>query len=984
MQFSILGPLDVRVDGCAVALGGVMPRGLLVVLLLHANEAVSAERLALALWGEEAPAGAVKTVQVHVSRLRRALGDPDLVVTTPAGYWLRVRPGELDAEHFDRRVADGRRALADSHAEQAGSMLREALGLWRGPPLADIASLPFAPVEIARLEEQHLAALELRVEADLAAGRHAELVGELQRLTSQHPWSERLHGQLMLALYRSGRQADALEAYRDARAALVDELGVEPSPELRDLEQAILGHDPAVQAPAAPSPASPAPASLLPASLTRTVGREEDVCEVVEWLRRDDVRFVTLTGPGGVGKTRLSVDIARVLAAELRDGAWFVALAATAEPVHVPSTIAQALAAMPLGGETPEEAIRRFLAPKEALLVLDNCEHLLAAAPTVGELLAVSPALNVLTTSREPLRVGAERCFAVSPLGFPVDGDPAEVERAAASALFVERCRHHDATFAVTEGNAGAIANICRRLDGLPLAIELAAARTPLLGPEELDRRLAQSLDALGPAARDAPARQRTLRATIDWSHRLLAPEEAEAFARFAVFAGGATVAAAECVTDADLDALEGLVDKNLLQRRDGATGEARLLMLETIREYARERLDTVGAVAEIHDRHCRHYLALAESAEPALSTGEEADWLPRLDAEVDNLRAALDWSLRHGDPTLGLRLAGLLAEFWDIRGMSSEGLEWLQTALEAATDAAPIHDRARAVRAELKLLEEQGSFFDAGGLLEQASARAIEALALSRRAGDPSGIADALLLLGHLEAGESLPQRRRQALAEEALIHARQAGDERLIADALKDRAVALPLDQGTAEFEQAVTALRKLGAARSLAMLYNSAAYNAIKAGSPGRARPLLEHAESFARELGDQMLLCAVSGNAGLAALFTGDIDAAREAFDAELRICHELVIPWLASEALAGLSAVASLHDDLERAARLLGAATASGPIGDAEVIAQLERDFFAPARERHGDRQWGECHAAGAELSFADAIELGLDRVPMPR
>jgi predicted ATPase/DNA-binding SARP family transcriptional activator len=983
MQFSILGPLDVRADGRAVALAGVMPRGLLAVLLLHANQAVSAERLALALWGEEAPAGAVRTVQVHVSRLRRALGDPDLVVTTPAGYRLRVRPGDLDAEDFERLVADGRRALADSHAEQAGSLLREALGLWRGPPLADVASLPFAPVEIARLEEQHLAALELRVDADLAAGRHDELIGELQRLTRHHPWSERLHGQLMLALYRSGRQADALEAYRDARAALVDELGVEPGPELRNLERAILGHGPAAQAPAPPAPAGQPSAGRLPANLTRTLGRDQEVSDVVECFHRDDVRLVTLTGPGGVGKTRVSVDVAHVLEAEFKHGAWFVALAATVEPAPVASTVAQALAITPLAGETPAEAVRRFLAPKEALLVLDNFEHVLSAAPIVSELLAAAHGLNVLTTSREPLRVGAERCFAILPLAVPVDGRPAEVEQAAASALFVERCRHHDPTFAVTEDNARAIASICRRLDGLPLAIELAAARTPLLGPQELDARLAQSLDALGPAARDAPARQRTLRTTIDWSHRLLAPEEARAFARFASFAGGATVAAAEHVTGADLDALEGLVDKHLLQRRHSATGEARLLMLETIREYARERLDADQAASEIHDRHCRYYLALAESAEPALSTTAEDKWLPRLDADVDNLRAALDWSLGRGDALLGLRLAGLLAEFWDIRAMSGEGLEWIQKALEAAGDDAPIADRARAHRARLKLLEEQGSAQDAGGLMEQARAHAIEALSLSRQAGDPSGIAAALMLLGHLETAESHPQRHREALAEEALTYARQADDDRLIAEALTERAVALGPDRGAVELEHAITALRKIGAARNLAVLYNQAAYSAIKAGTHDRAPPLLEHAESLARELGDQMMLCAVSGTAGLAALFTGAIDDARAAFDEQLQICRDLVVPWIASEGLAGLSAIASRGGDLDRAARLLGAATASGPIGDADVIAQLERGFFAPARERHGHRQWTEGCAAGAELGFEDAIELALNPATIP-
>jgi predicted ATPase/DNA-binding SARP family transcriptional activator len=979
MQFSILGPLEVRADGHAAALGGVMPRGVLAVLLLHANEAVTMDRLALALWGDDAPAGAVKTVQVYVSRLRRALADSDLVVTTPGGYRLRVRPGELDAERFERLVAAGRRALADGHAEQSGTVLREALGLWRGPPLADVASLPFASAEIARLEEQHLAALELRVDADLAAGRHAELIGELQRLTSQHPWSERLHRQLMLALYRSGRQADALEAFRDARTALVDELGVEPSPELRGLERAILGHDVAVQAPAPSPPASHLTASPLPALPTRTVGRDQDICEVAEWLRRDDVRLVTLTGPGGVGKTRLGVEVARVLEAEFEDGAWFVPLAATAEPVHLASTVAQGLAITPLSGETPEEALRRFLAPKDGLLVLDNLEHLLSAAPIVAELLASAPALKVLTTSREPLRVAPERCFAVLPLVVPVDGRPAEVERTAASALFVERCRQHDATFAVTEDNAQAIASICRRLDGLPLAIELAAARTGLLGPKELNTRLAQSLDALGPAARDAPLRQRTLRATIDWSHRLLAPQEAQAFARFAIFAGGATVAAAEHITDADLDALEGLVDKHLLQRRHSATGETRLIMLETIREYARERLDADEALAEISERHCRYYLELAEFAEPAMGTAAEVEWLARLDADVGNLRTALSWSLSRGDPRLGLRLAGLLAEFWDIRAMSSEGLQWLQSALQVAGDDAPIDDRARAQRARLKLLEEQGSAQDVGGLMQQARALAIEALALSRQAGDPSGIAAALVLLSHLETTKSLPQQRRQALAEEALIYARQADDERLIAEALTEQAAALGPDRGAVELEQAIAALRKIGAGRNLAILYNQAAYNAVKVGIHDRARPFVQDAASLARELGDDMMLSAVAGTAGLAALFTGALDEARAAFDEQLRICQTLVIPWFASEALAGLSAIASRNGNLDRAARLLGAATARGPIGDPDVIAQLEHGFFTPARERHGDRQWSQAYAAGAELSFADALNLGLDR-----
>src|SRR5215213_5573933 len=250
MEFGILGPLVVRADGRSVPLGGGKPRAVLAVLVLHANQPVSAERVAVALWGEDVPPSAVKTVQVYVARLRKALDDPDVLVTTPAGYCLRVRPGELDAERFEREIADGRQALATGRAQHAAAQLRAALELWRGPPLAELASTPFAPAEIARLEEQRLAALEVRIDADVAAGRHAELIGELQQLTTQHPWRERLHAQLMLALYRSGRQADALEAYRHAREVLVDELGIEPGAELHDLHEAILAHEPSINAPA--------------------------------------------------------------------------------------------------------------------------------------------------------------------------------------------------------------------------------------------------------------------------------------------------------------------------------------------------------------------------------------------------------------------------------------------------------------------------------------------------------------------------------------------------------------------------------------------------------------------------------------------------------------------------------------------------------------------------------------------------------------
>src|SRR4051794_27310663 len=295
MEFGILGPLEVRVDGRTVAFGGARPRAVFAVLALNANQPVSAERLAVALWGEDVPPSAIKTVQVYVARLRKALEDPDVLVTTPAGYCLRVGPGELDAERFERQVADGREALAAGGAEHAAAQLREALGWWRGPPLAELAATPFAPAEIARLEEQHLAALELRVEADLVVGRHAELIGELQQLTSAHAWRERLHAQLMLALYRSGRQADALEAYRHAREVLVEQLGVEPGAELRDLHEAILAHDPALDGrPARGGRPSGERDRALPAPPNRTIGRERELRAAAALLRDPATRLLTL------------------------------------------------------------------------------------------------------------------------------------------------------------------------------------------------------------------------------------------------------------------------------------------------------------------------------------------------------------------------------------------------------------------------------------------------------------------------------------------------------------------------------------------------------------------------------------------------------------------------------------------------------------------------------------------------------------------
>jgi tetratricopeptide (TPR) repeat protein len=530
--------------------------------------------------------------------------------------------------------------------------------------------------------------------------------------------------------------------------------------------------------------------------------------------------------------------------------------------------------------------------------------------------------------------------------------------------------------------NARAIAGLCRRLDGLPLAIELAAARTTVLDPQELNTRLARSLDVLGGGPRDAPDRQRTLRATIDWSYRLLSPPEAEAFARFAVFAGGATIEAAQAVTGAGLDALQGLVDNQLLLRRHGPSTDTRLQMLETVREYARERLDADEDGAETHRRHCLEFLTLAERVEPELHTRGEAQWLPRLEVEIDNVRAALDWGLRY-DPTRALRLAGLLVRYWEIRGRSAEGLDWVEAALEAAGDDAPIRDRARARWGQVRLLVDQGAAYDAQGLQEQARAHGVEALALAREAADRAVIAEALLALAGIEMAASHPQRRRRELAEEALIYARDVGDDRLVASALFELALSLPAEQADAELEEAAAALRQISSSRVLTILYSNASYNAIKAGRPKRARPLLDRALPLARDLDEPLTLALVYGNVGLEALFIDDLDRAQDAFDKQLRLCSEQVVPHFAGEPLGGLAAIAARRGDPERAARLLGAATATGPVGDADVNAQLEEHFFEAARARHGPQGWRRAYAAGAEMSFDEAVGFALSPRPTP-
>ena len=405
--------------------------------------------------------------------------------------------------------------------------------MWRGPPLSDLAFESFAQGEIARLEELRLAALERRFERDLADGRHADLIGQLTAALREHPLRERFTAQLMLALYRAGRQADALAAFQDARSRLVEELGLEPGEELKALQRRILEHDPALDL-----ATRARRRTSLPASPSSFVGRRRELEHLRELLQRRGPRLLTLTGAGGTGKTRLALEIARRLEDGFADGACFVPLAAVGDGELVAPAIAQALGVRPGPGQSIAEALKAFVRERDLLLILDNFEHLLDAAPIVSELLAAAPELTVLATSRTYLNLYGESEYAVPPLGLEVE----------AISLFAERARAARTDFAPTDGNAAAIAAICARLDGLPLAIELAAARIRTLSPAEILARLERRLELLTGGPRDVHARQRTLRDTLRWSYDLLPAREQRLFARLGVFAGGWSARAADAV----------------------------------------------------------------------------------------------------------------------------------------------------------------------------------------------------------------------------------------------------------------------------------------------------------------------------------------------------------------------------------------------------------------------------------------------------
>jgi predicted ATPase/DNA-binding SARP family transcriptional activator len=906
MDFGVLGPL--RVDGPdgEIALPAAKQRALLATLLLaHREEAVSPARLIDVLWGEDPPATAAKALQVLVSRLRRALGGDHVIVTRASGYAVALEPGGLDLARFESLAAQARGA----EPREAARLLREALALFRGPPLADVPLLGPAASEPERLADLRLAALEDRIDADLAIGGHHAVIAELEALTAEHPYRERLHAQLMRALYRDGRQADALDAYRRVRTALVEDLGLDPGRELQELEAAILAHDPALDLTAAP--AEPPP---LPAPLTPLLGREAEVEAAAGLLGRPGVRLVTITGPGGIGKTRVALELAGRLSERFADGARFIPLAAIDAAARVVPAIAQALGVVERD-QGAAAALAASLAGRELLLVLDNLEQVLDAAPELAALLAAAPGVKLLATSRAPLRIAGERELAISPLA-----------REPAVELFVSRAQAVGARLGSGPEELARVARICDRLDRLPLAIELAAARAKLLSPAAILERLEHRLDLLSAGSRDAPARQQTLRATIGWSYDLLDPGARALFAQLGVFVGGWTLEAAEAVCGPHtLDGLATLLDHSLV-----TTSGERFGMLETVREYALERLREDGAEREARRRHARAFADFASRAEEGLMSPAIGVWLDRLDADLENLRSAIGFAAAEGDAGTALALFGSW-RYWTTRGNLAQGRALATMAL--ATGEGPPELRLRTLNSAGVLAGEQGDFAAARELFE-------ESIELAERHDVPASLAGTSMNLGSL------------ALYE---------GD---FAEAVR-------------RYEQGAAYWRAEGDVRWLSVATQNLGLAHGGAGEHERAIELLGESVELAREAGDPAHLASTLRSLSRALLLASRAPAeALEPLREGLALSAELDERPGIAESLETLAAVV----EPETGAELIGAAEAAREAAGAARQPDEEAwvvEVKARLRDALGEAEYERAVRAGAVVELTTAIERGV-------
>jgi len=697
MQIRILGPIEVAEGDHVMTLGGLKARTVLAVLALHHGEVVSPDVLIEAAWGNRLPQDPANTLQYQIAQLRKALepepSSPTHLLTRSQGYVLDPDATTLDANEFSAEVLDARAAFSRGDFKAAADTIETALAFWRGPALGEFRYDEFAHADATRLDGERLAAEELRIDIALAGGRHAEVVPVLSQLTIEYPTREGLWTRRMTALYRNGSQTDALRVYQQAREALAD-VGIEPSADLRELEQRILNQDPGL-APAVPSTPTRSNPGNLPTPPNRLIGRDNDVAAIAKRLVND--RLVTLIGTGGAGKTRLALEVARSTEAGYRDGTWLVKLDQLDSPELLTSFVGQAIGVR----ENPDVDIFDNLVDhmegRQALIVIDNCEHLVdAVAVFATEFLERCSSLRVLATSQVTLDVQGETVFEVHPLMLPGESSSIydRLDDVAAVALFLDRARPvGGAASEWSDDDLVAVANIVTALDGVPLAVELAAARTRSMSLDEIARGLADPAFVLSSSSRTAPARQQSLTGVVEWSLHLLEPSQRSGLIMLSVFVGGFDTESAAAVIDVSVvearELLGSLVDRSLLLRLQDIEGTARYRMLETLRQYCSRQLSE-AELATTREAHLALFDRFVDAASRGLFGHDQLGWIARLDAEYENIRGALGWSVDDGSLEAGLRIGSNLGRWWDWRGLLKEASEWLGRLADAATQPLP------------------------------------------------------------------------------------------------------------------------------------------------------------------------------------------------------------------------------------------------------------------------------------------------------
>lgn len=934
MDVRVLGPLEVLVDGAELDLGPPRQRAVLARLLVNPGQATSIDRLIDDLWPGDVPESARHAVHVYLSNLRNALGpERERLVRQGSGYLLSIAPDELDLTRFTELLDDGRTAFNRGDPEIARSALAAALALWRGPVLADIADETFVYAEATRLEELRLVALELRIAADLELGSHDVLVEELLNLVEAHPFRENLWEQLMLALYRCGRQAEALAVFQEARTRLVEELGLEPGPSLRRLEEQILQQDPALDL----SRALGAAAATLPVPRTSFIGRQRELELGGELLR--DARLLTLVGPPGSGKTRMAIQLAAQHADDFDAGPFYVPLAAISDANLVDATIARALGLRDVPGEEPIDGLKGYLGSRRALLVLDNFEQIVGAAPVVGELLEVAPDTTIIVTSRTPLGIAGEQQLPIAPLAVPPLEEsltPAEIEAYDAAALFAVRTRTCQPNFNVDASNAADIAAIATHLDGLPLAIELAAARMTLLTPQDLLARLRKRRTVLAEGPTDTNRRHRTLRDAIAWSYDALEPGDQVLFRRLGIFRGF-TIESASAVTGLSEESvfvgIDRLLSQSLLYRVD-SDASARYAMLETLRDFALDQCDAAGESKEVAAGHADFYRGLAEESELPLTRAAAHETVATLSCELDNIRSALQHCVDTGDADTGLSLAGPIWRFFQSIGRLLEGRQWFETLL------------------------------------------ALPGSSTAARATGLTGLAGLAYWQGDTAAAASL--------YEEALSCFRELGDRFNEADVLFSMSMSFRYDLERCErlATEALSTFEELGSQEKAGQVHMAIAALMHRHGRHQDARSFWERALGIAYELGDRQLAVTQEIGIGICEYHAGDLEQALtialDCLNAAESLGNIQLQIWML-EYIAAFSASTSP----EEAACLAGAVDAlqrqAG--GFIPLDALGIRDARGVAAELLGPDQYIEAVSRGRTLTLDQAIEFarGLHR-----